>query len=241
MVAKCIIWLEWHVVCNIGKVERRCVFWCHCSSWVPILRKPWAVNGVNFGDLWTMNIKQIYIEHNCDILGLSSSNWVIPLPCIIFFWSPVKQPVRAPIRLPSLSNSSRRLDEAAAVLRQLPLRRGYVHDHWCWHMQACKFDMHCWTNWEYGRWNQWATKRYGTFEIFLHHVKLASSLSNFVFVAQLTQKPHNLSSIWSAAILALKALSLASAILPETTQIFYIFGCWCFCSQSAPVPTSTNC
>ena len=31
--------------------------------------------------------------------------------------------------LPSLGNSSRRLDEAAAVLRQLPLRRGNVDDH----------------------------------------------------------------------------------------------------------------
>lgn len=30
---------------------------------------------------------------------------------------------------------------------------------------------------------------------FLHHVKLASSSSSFVFVAQLTQKPHTLSSI----------------------------------------------
>lgn len=70
MVANCIIWLEWYVVCNIGKVERRCVFWCHSSSGVPILWKPWAVSGINSGDLWTMNIKQIYIEHNCDNIGI---------------------------------------------------------------------------------------------------------------------------------------------------------------------------
>ena len=62
-------------------------------------------------------------------LGLGSSNWVIPLPCIISFdlhqWNNPWD--WAPTRLPSLGNSSRRLEEAAAVLRQLP-RRGNVDD-----------------------------------------------------------------------------------------------------------------
>lgn len=235
MVANCIIWLERYVVCISGRYKEgvysdaipspECPFCGNLGQW---MESTLVIYGLWISNKSTLNTTVI-------ILGLSSSNWVILLPCINAFDHQWKIPQELP---PGCRHSATPRD-------------GWMRPQRCWgnchwgeetsmiiDVGRCKHaSLICIVKQigEYGRMKSMSEIFFASRKACKLFFKLRICGSTYPEASHLElYLKCSYPRPWRPWVWLLR-------FCLRQLSFFCFFDRWCFCSQSAPVPTSTNC